>query len=290
MRLALSCLLALCAAAAPGARAADTKAATAERPLIERTFIVAPEKIGEFALDDVYYDEANRYSGARFRYVLPGHQETRFDVFVYPAGRMPQAQAIASGMTGFKDDIELAQKAGYYRDVEFLGEEDFPLDATKPSATAASGGGDKEAKLLAIINAANPVGRRLRMQYTQLPGEFAMRSNGYLFHRQLFYFKARISAARERLAEAEFATLADRAARELAGAIDAFNLGGCANRTIEINPDASPDLMAEVLVRRTTEIQGENCIAAVDDPDLAKKSKAARVVTIEFSPDDWKSE
>lgn len=295
MRLATFSFLILFTGFAHGVVAADNpreaeRSDTAQRPLIERSYLVAPKRIGDFVLEDAYYDEANRSSGARFRYALQGHQETRFDVFVYPAGRMPQAAAIKSGMAGFKAGIEAAQKAGHYRNVRILGEETFPLNADRPASPSATDGSDKEARLLAIIDATKPVGQRLRMQYMQLPGEFEMHSNGYLFYRHMFYSKVRVSAARERIGDDAFLALADRAARELAASIETFNLGGCANATITVDPNASPDAFAETLVRRTAEIQGENCIGKADDAKLAQKSKDARVVTIEFSPDDWKAE
>lgn len=280
----------LLAALAPGAGSArpSDEADAADRPLIERSYLIAPERIGEFTLDDVHYDEANRYSGARFRYTLPGHQETRFDVFVYPAGRMPQAKAIEPGMIEFKAGIQQAEQAGYYRDVRILGEESFPLEAGQQAGLTANSDA-KEARLIALINMAKPVGQRLRLQYLQLPGEYPMHSNGYLFHRQLFYFKVRVSAARDRIDDAGFLTLADRGARELVSAIEVLNLGGCANAVIEVDPKADPEAFAEVFVRRSAEIQGENCIGKPDAEQLARKSAAARVVTIEFSPNDWKA-
>ncbi len=260
-----------------------------QRLFIEKSYLVAPERIDEFVLDDVHYDAGNRYSGARFRYALAGHQETRLDIFVYPAGRMPQATAIESGMAEFKAGIQAAQEAGQYRDVAFLGEIDFPLDDTKPAAMTPEGTDKKEARLLAIINSANPVGKRLRMQYTQAPGDFAMQSNGYLFYRQLFFFKVRVSAARERIAGADFQALADRAARTLVTSIEVANLGGCSKKVIEVPKDADAEIFAEILVRRSAEIQGENCFEDIGNAKLDEKSKGARIVTIEFSPDDWKT-
>ena len=75
---------------------ADAPAAAdqAERPLSETSYLIAPERIGDFVLEANSYDDKNKYAGAGFRYALKDHQETRFDVFVYPSGRAPQAEAI----------------------------------------------------------------------------------------------------------------------------------------------------------------------------------------------------
>ena len=59
---------------------------------------------------------------------------------------------------------------------------------------------------------------------------------------------------------------------------------------IVIDPDAKPDEMAAVLVRRAAEIQGENCFKDAAVAKLDEKSKGARVVRIDFSPSEWKSE
>ena len=48
--------------------------------------------------------------------------------------------------------------------------------------------------------------------------------------------------------------------------------------------------MAAVLVRRAAEIQGENCFKDAAGAKLDEKSKGARVVRIDFSPSEWKSE
>jgi hypothetical protein len=290
MRVALGCLVLLCATALASCATARGDKPAAPRPLIERSYLVAPEKIGELVLEDVQYDPANRYSGARFRYGMPGHQETRFDLFVYPAGRSPQATAVAAGMKAFREDLKAAEDAGVYRDVRILGEEDFALDPDKARASTPAKGADMDARLVAIMNGASPMGRRLRMEYLHTPGDIAMHSNGYLFHRQLFFFKARISAARDRIAAKDFLPLADDAARAMVAAVDAFNLGGCANQTITLDPDADPDALAEALVASAAEGLGENCITQAGDADLAKKSRGARVVTIEFAADDWKAE
>lgn len=276
-----------------GKKAADAPA----RPFIETSYLIAPERVGDFVLEGASYDDKNKFAGAGFRYALKDHQETRFDVYVYPVGRAPQAQAIASGMADFKASIEQARQGGIYKDVEYLSEDDFPLQApepedkaTTPDAKAQAAPKDLDAALLEAIASTRIVGKRLRMRNVLVNGGYPMYSSGYLFHRQLYYFKVRASAARDRIDEARFDALTDRAARELVPAIEVANLGGCVNKTIEVDVNASPDDMAVLLVRRSAELQGENCFADAADAKLEQKSKAAQVVRIDFDPNTWKSE
>lgn len=272
---------------------ADKKAADAPaRAFIETSYLIAPERVGDFVLEGASYDDKNKFAGAGFRYALKDHQETRFDVYVYPVGRAPQAQAIADGMADFRKSIEQAQQGGIYKDVEYLSEDDFALQAPEPEEAAKAEPAPKEldAALLEALAATRIVGKRLRMRSVLVNGGYPMYSSGYLFHRQLYYFKVRASAARERIDQVQFDALTDRAARELVPAIEVANLGGCVNKTITVDPSASPDDMAVLLVRRAAEMQGENCFADAADAKLEQKSKAAQVVRIDFDPDTWKSQ
>ena len=281
-------LLALAVALALPAHAGKADAPAAERILIETSHLIAPERVGDFVLEGSTYDDRNKQAGARFRYVLKDHQESRIDVFVYPAGRAPQAEAIASGMLEMKGGIEHAQQAGNIRDLQFLSDEDFPLEAPEAAKPAADSTTGLDAALLEAIASTRTVGKRLRMHNTMVNGGFRMASNGYLFHRQLYFFKVRISAARERIDQTAFDALSDRAARTLVPAIEVANVGGCANANIVIDPDAKADEMAAVLVRRAAEIQGENCFRDAAGARLDEKSKGARVVRIDFAANDWK--
>lgn len=285
--LALACVLAWLPADAFGSDK-PAKADVDARPFIESSHLIAPERVGDFVLEGSSYDDKNKVAGAGFRYALKDHQELRVDIYVYPSGRSPQQQAIASGMDEFKAGIEQARDAGLYRDLETLSEDVFPLEAHEATQPA-DAGSSQDDKLLQAIASTKTVGKRLRMHNTRVNGGFPMFSNGYLFHRQLYFFKVRVSASRDRIDQAQFDTLADRAVRTLVPAIEVANIGGCANAEIVIDPDAKPDEMAEVLVRRAAEIQGENCFGDSDSAKLEEKSKNASVVRIDFGADDWKS-
>ena len=269
------------------------------RPFIETSYIIAPLSVGDFTLEDSEYDERNKTSGAGFRYALKGHQESRVDVFVYPAGLEERAEALSHGMADFKADIQSAEQAGYYTDVRMLDETDFPLfgnadqggaKAAKSSPATDAEESGREAILRELIEANKPLGRKLQMQFNMQPLGMAMHSDGFLFYKQLYFFKVRVSAARERIDEVAFQALADNAARMLVPAIEVDNIGGCLDNTIEVPKDADPDAIGRILIRRTAEIQGKSCFDSATSADIAKKSKNARTVTIAFNPDDWKSQ
>jgi hypothetical protein len=284
--LALACAVALMPAHAAGSDK-QVKADADARPLIETSYLIAPSQVGDFVLDGASYDDKNKYAGAGFRYALKGHQEIRVDIYVYPVGRAPQAQAIASGMIEFKSGIEQAQQAGLYRDLEILSEDDFPLEVPEPAKSAAAEL-TLDAKLLKAIASTKTVGKRLRMHNTLVNGGFPMFSDGYLFHRQLYFFKVRASAARDRIDQVQFDALADHAARTLVPAIEVANVGGCSKKVIEVPKDADSETFAQILVVRTAEIQGENCFEDAAAAKLDEKSKDARVVRIDFTANDWK--
>ena len=281
---------------APGTLAFGTQAAksrkqaAAERTFIEASYLIAPQRIGDFELEGASYDERNKYAEAGFRYALKGHQETRFDVFVYPSGRAPQEQAVAAGLANFKASVEEAQRAGYVSDLRILSEDAFPLEAPASAAQDTATATPDTAELLAALASTRTVGRRLRMQNMLVSSGFPMFSNGYLFHRQLYFFKVRASAARERIDQTAFDALTDMAARILVPAIEVANVGGCARKEITLDPKAKPEEMAQVLVRRTAEIQGENCFTDAVDAKVEAKSREARVVRIEFTGDEWKAQ
>jgi hypothetical protein len=174
-------------------------------------------------------------------------------------------------------------------------ETDFPLlgnadqgDAGAGKPSQSTDESERETILRELLESTNPVGRKLKMQLSMQPLGMAMRSDGYLFYKQLYFFKVRVSAAQERIDERAFQELADNAARTLVPAIEVDNIGGCLDNTIEVPRDADPDAIGKILIQRTAEIQGKSCFESATTADIAEKSKNARVVTIAYDPDDWK--
>src|SRR5690606_23001911 len=113
-------LAALMLATGVPAVAARKTPASQSRPYVEPSSLIAPKQVGDFELEGASYDADQEYSGAGFRYMLKGHQETRFDVYVYPAGRLDPASAVDDGMKGFRYDIAQAVKQNIYTQVQEL--------------------------------------------------------------------------------------------------------------------------------------------------------------------------
>ncbi|MCW5581832.1 MAG: hypothetical protein KIS72_10885 [Luteimonas sp.] len=312
MRGRLACLLALSSAFA-SALADDAP----KQPFIVRTHVVAPHKVGDFVLEGARYDSANKLAGVGVRYFLPGHEEARIDLFVYPHGQADTEAALDQGMRDFRATLEAAAKAGYYRDlavadaVEFdvplppsvpvPGIAESPAPADDAAAAPAEDAADPEeagriAMLAGLLGANRRVDGRLIALHYESPGLaegewLLMRSRGYLFYRHLYFFKGRISAAESRIDPAAFEALADRAMRELVPAVQAYNIGSCGDVTLYVDPDLpereAVDALMRELVAAQTRSEASNCHAKSEESEVAALAEDADVVTIEYAPEDW---
>ncbi len=269
-----------------------------ERPYIETSYLIAPRQVGDFQLQGSSYDPERKYSGAGFRYTLKDHQETRVDIYVYPAGRMSRASALDRGMQAFREDMDNAVKGGTYTDLELQPPQAFDLYDAQPATTRGmprKGQTTTDDAVLAAIAEATTSGepqqgRVQRMTFSLLPQHWPMYSTGYLFYRQLYYFKVRASAAQQRISREQFDALTDLAARTLVPAIEVANVGGCSSSTLHVNPDASPEQVVRDLFRHSTEHQSYNCHADAAKARIDDKSKQADVVEISYTADEWKSQ
>ncbi len=297
---------ALVSAAQPvTARSRKDKDAT--QPFIVETRIAAPKRVGEFELESTYYDPATKHAGASLRYLLPDHPEIRFDLFVYPAGDMPHDTAMTSGMKDFVDSFDAGVKMKYYSDLKIVDIVDFDIgpktETTAPQEDKPAANTPPESEADAIIEAAlapKPVsGKRIDLRYTMRMDETGetvpMRSRGYLFYRQLYYFKGRISVAGSRVDQVTFDTLSDRAMRELVPAVQASNIGGCASVEIVVDKETATksggtigDLLMQVVGESLDGIH-RNCHETRAEAK-ASEPKQAEIITIEYDPDDWGSQ
>lgn len=260
----------------------------AARPYVETSYLIAPRQVGDFELEGSSYDPDQKYSGAGFRYALKDHQEIRFDVYVYPAGRMPQAAAVEDGMKAFRYDLKQAVDQGSYTRLQELQDSSFPLQAAAASAQPAN---DIDAAVIkAMAEAEQLTGRKLQLRMNLQPRDWPMYSSGYLFYKQLYFFKLRASAAQERIALETFDALADQAARALIPALQVANIGDCANATIYLSPDASPQAGAVALVQQTALHRGYNCHPSPDKAGLPAPGTDSEVVQISYNADEWKSQ
>lgn len=288
---------------------------TTSRPFVEQTRIAAPKRVGEFVLEDADYDPETKSSGTLLRYVVNDHPELHIDLFVYPAGDMPHDDAVKAGMKEFQASLDAAVKAGYYSDLRVLDTTDFEIapspaatDEPPASSSAASPSDDPKAgtsgeaprspELEAMLAALTPkpiVGRRMDLRYrmpTEARGEpVPMYSRGYLFHRQLYYFKGRISAPESEIDRVAFESLTDRAIRSLVPAVAASNIGGCSQMSISIDRKAMDeggsigDLLLQIIGGSDTGIE-RHCFDSRDEA-IEEEPKDATILVIDYAPSDW---
>ena len=260
------------------------------RAYIEATHIVAPQQVEEFSLERASFDPKAKYSGAAFTYESDSQPRPVISVYVYPAGRMAQDDALRDGMTAFREDLRLAQEAGTYSDMEIVEARAFPLSATGEVAKDAAGT-PLDAELLAIVAKTSRIeGERLQLRMRLPKQEVDMQSAGFLFYKQLYYFKVRVSVAADAMPPDAFKAFADRAARALVPAIQAVNIGDCANATIQVPAEGKPDEVAGILVREAALHEGYNCHATGADAKLEALARGAQVIEIGYDAAEWKSE
>src|SRR5690606_40354466 len=106
---------AICALALLTASTASPAGQAPAPAFIERALVIAPHRVGEFVLQGSHYDPAHRFAGVSLRYALPGSDETRIDLFVYPIGQGETEATLDRGMRDFRATLDAAQEAGYYR-------------------------------------------------------------------------------------------------------------------------------------------------------------------------------
>jgi hypothetical protein len=267
----------------------DKQAAATARPYVETSYLVAPRQVGEFELEGSSFDPKQKFSGAGFRYAVKGHQEIRIDIYVYPAGRMSQNAAMESGVKGFRDGLALAVEQGTYSQLRELHQAPFPL--APPDSASKTPANDVDAQVIkAIADAEQITGQKLQMSLNLMPRNWSMYSNGYLFYKQLYYFKLRASAAQERITTEQFNAVTDLAAHTLIPALQVANVGDCANSTIYLAPDATPEQNALALVSQASVHEGYNCHGSVEKAGIAARRDDSEIVEISFTADEWKSQ
>ena len=286
MRRSAFLLLALAAALVP----ALANAQAPSRAFIESTHVIAPRTVGAFRLVEAHYDPAHRFSGVKLRYAPVPEPGMTVDVFVYPAGRAAQDSAVEAGMAAFRTDLANARAGGLYRSVEIGPDETFALDAAPPAAPPpADTPGDFESRVSRTLAEQGMVGRRIRIGLVTGEGAHRLQSRGYLFHRQLNYFKVRVSLPEDAMGSVEFDRFADHAARSLVATIEALNIGGCSDKTVHVDTRAEPEEAVLQMLRDSQRLMAENCAASEVDGKLAQKSRNAEVVRIDYEAGDWKS-
>lgn len=259
------------------------------RAFIEASYVIAPREIEGFTLVASKFDPGNKYTGPTFNYRSDFDPDVHIDVFVYPAGRMDQATAMDNGITAFQQDIGRAVDAAVYSALA-MEVSTFAFDTTETPDPVDPADPYAAQILKASRGSSHPEGRKLSISLKLQPEGIPYHSAGYLLYRQLYYSKLRVSAPQSRMDADQFHAFADHAARTLLPAMEAAHVGDCANSTLTIDPQASPEDIVQALISGTSEQLGYNCHQSLEAADLEEKAAAAEVVKIEFEPQEWRAQ
>lgn len=253
--LAIAATLTLAACAGAPSRPATT-APDEERPFIERSLVLAPERAGQFSLVRVYDFEGRPDAGVGLRYQHADVPEMLLDVFVYPAGRLPRDRALDLGMESTRADLSGTVAQGAYSDIVY--DEEVAFDLATVAADGSAG----------PVGEPGPgLGRRQSFQYVRAEGP--MDSLIFMFQRGLFLTKGRASVLPKRLPKDSFDRLANHAMATIVPLIEVRSTGGCANRTIEIDPDLEGgEFQAQLLAKMEDVLRQsaeEGCDTTLDE-------------------------
>lgn len=252
---------------------------------VEQTYVVAPKQIDHLRLAKTSYNPADRFSGVNASYKSERAPEATMNLFVYPAGRSPQKDAIEEGMKEFIPAFSAAQKRGTYKSAEIESITSFTLDeVAKPREKSAN---DLDNAILDALDGEAIEGRKIKLDI-RLPDDTRMRSFGYLFYKNLNYFKVRISAPYVDTDAVNFEKFADASARLMVSAAGALNVGSCAEKSISLDEKTSPDQMAVEISVQTVRLENERCTFKLEPDMLSKEARTATIEKIEFKPGDWR--
>lgn len=273
LAIAATFTLAACAGAPP--RPAPT-ASEEERPFIERSLVLAPERAGQFSLVRVYDFEGRPDAGVGLRYQHADVPEMVLDLFVFPVGRLPSERALDLGMESTRADLAGTVAQGAYSDIVYDDEVAFDLATVDADGSAGPVG-----------EPGPTLGRRQAFRYVRAEGP--MDSLIFMFHRGLFLTKGRASVLPKRLPRDSFDRLANHAMATIVPLIEVRSTGGCAEQTIEIDPDLpAEDFQAQLLAKMEDTVRQakeEGCVKTLDEA----VPPGMRGQLLAFPPDMWRA-
>lgn len=214
-------VIAACAASPPSRP--GSAGVRAPRAFIEVTAVDVPEQISGASLVNVMR-EADVAWGVNAFYRADALPQARFDLFVYPAGRMPAAIGARLGQDTFVGGLESMRTQEAHGRFEILGEEAFPVPVIGRPA-------------LDVFKT------RLRVEIN----DRMHASRAYIGWRRDYFLKLRVSVPPED--EGTLDTVADAAARELFAATRIHNLGDCLRlgvHKVDVLPPGQPGVLDPV--------------------------------------------
>jgi len=220
-------------------------------------------------------------------------------------GTGPEAKILASGMKEFVGSLKQAEELGYFEKLQIEPEQDLllnknglrpkPPEQNVPATTASApvkdskDKTDKEAVMASLLEEKDLSGKKLFLHHTQKSA--SMQSLGYLFYRQLYFTKVRVTIGSDKLSSEEFNTMADAAVTRIVSSIESRNVGSCTNSTITVgipenaSKEDSSNIFMQQLINALNRKQADNCVEKLE---LNKISKSDfEVITIDYTPEDW---
>ena len=289
----------------------DAAAKPAEHQFLDKSIVSVPEQVDRYKLVDVQFDPAQWTSGVSTTWQVEDAPKLKLDVYVYPLGRVEEAEMVKRQLAEVEGAVQEASKQGLY-ETPVLGErQEFvvvrpegslmrdgkkkrprfdPDPKHEPDEHIASNASALEKALAESTPPPNNHGLRLNLSYVR--DGHTKRSLAYVFYRHLFGFKVRASVDTEDMTQEAFEAAADRATRWLVPQIAVESFGACG--TVEIYmPDLKPgekedaDAKAAELIRGMARVQRENCAT---DPGTSKPEPGMKLVEIDYPAGIWKSE
>lgn len=294
----------LCTGLLAASFVAHAKKEKAPQPkqFIDRSVIVYPNAVPGFVFAEKKYDPAQWTYGVSLRYGIAAAPDVRLDVFVYPIGRTPASRVLDEHIAVVQAAVKDAGERKVYASVVIDPPTTFDIGGVAPAAEEKApapvdestqadkpkkGADPALEKFIQDTMAPKPIpGRKVAMSF-DLEGR-PQQSLGYVFNKQLFLFKIRITTDKARLSTETFNTIADDAARQIIPAITIHNEGKCGVMEIAVDEKKDDaDAGARSLITEMVRVQSEGCAAALGK---AKPPADTGQETIVYPADTWKSE
>ena len=253
---ALPILLGLAACSAPHSTQVRKEA---QQPFITETAIDVPERTKSAELvNATRAGEAGAGIQASYRAALL--PDSRVDLFIYPAGRAPEKEALAFGVQGFLESVAYAEKQGTYSESAI--DSSAPFAATREDNTPLSA-------------------HKIAFHMTDHGAMLASRT--WIAYKQNYWFKLRMTAA-----QASAATLdeeGDPLARELFAKAAALSKGSCADTTVTLSRDdlADSTTVADAIFEAASRQQRAGCT----HEEYPRVAPGFRRVMLPFPPGFW---
>lgn len=259
-----------------------TQLALAKPQFIEESRVIYPKSVAGFELVDVDYDPKRVDIGVGLRYQMTKNPDVRIDLYVYPAGRMTESEAMEAGMKDLRESISQAMQAGYYTNLHMAPERKLDLQVSEHTELH---------------------GRMMSFEFTM--DAVRLESRALLFYRFDYYYKLRTST--DAFAAAELDTVTINAARDLIPQVRVRNRGDCrptpsigeqldAEKAMEpnerkksspfITDGVPPERVMELLIEERIRLEESGCVDNFGDP-LAKPAKGEAYTKLKFPKGAW---